>query len=268
MIKKYLDLDNRHFFRIADDLTEENSDLKLRCDYDDIVSGKCPMKEPSGDHHDDLCPSNYVPALVHGTTIIVINNGLIANAGLTSEKLKNMISSGAITCVPVEMSSAKPTTTPPPVTTSSSSSSSDEINKMILLLLLNLLNQNKNNINSNVDKVANPCPTCSCKNCGPSPSSPLSGTDNAFSQLANAIIGMEQLKFDLIKNKINTDAQLLGSKLNIDMNLIKTKMGFQQALANALLGSLNSLGSGQGSSHKKDSPQKDSPEEKSLDNNK
>lgn len=256
VIKKYVNYDNTKFVEMTNDLAKEKSELSSKCNQNDIVSGRCPKMLSS----DNLCQSDYVPALVHGNRVIIINNELIASAGLTSEKLRNMINSGAITCVPIEMSSPKPTqrtTTESPVLPTISSSSED-MNRMILLLLLNLLNQNTN---KNGDTIPNACPTCSCKNCG-SGSSSNSGTDNAFSQLANAIIGMEQLKFDLIKNKINADAHLLGSKLNVDLHLIKSKMGLQQALVNALLGSLNSLGSSQSSK----TSQKDSTEQTNLNN--
>jgi len=261
LLKNYLNYNNKQFLTLTNDSPEENLDLSLKCDYNDIVSGRCPSKSSSR----DLCSHNSVPALIHGNSVIILSNELITNAGLTPDKLKNMIDSGAITCVPNEMISEKPTqktTTPSPVTPVTSSSSND-MNKIILLILLNLMNQSNNNNNNNKG-TQNPCPTCSCRHCGTSSSSSSnSGTDNAFSQLANAIIGMEQLKFDLIKNKINADAQILGSKLNIDMSLIKSKMGLQQALVNSLLGSLNSINSNQGSSHSKTS-EKDSRQRKNL----
>jgi hypothetical protein len=258
LLKNYLSSNDKQFFSLTNDSHEENFDLSLKCDYNDIVSGRCPSKSSTR----NLCSHNSVPALIHGNSVIILSNELITNAGLTQDKLKNMIDNGAITCVPNGMISEKPTqkTTTPSSVTSVTSSSSDDMNKIILLILLNLMNQNNNNNKG----TQNPCPTCSCKHCGTSSSSSSnSGTDNAFSQLANAIIGMEQLKFDLIKNKINADAQILGNKLNIDMSLIKSKMGLQQALVNSLLGSLNSINSNQGSSHSKTS-EKDSREQKNF----
>jgi hypothetical protein len=258
LLKNYLSSNDKQFLSLTNDSPEENFNLSFKCDYNDIVSGRCPSKSSTR----DLCSHNSVPALIHGNSVIVLSNELITNAGLTQDKLKNMIDNGAITCVPNGMISEKPTqkTTTPSSVTSVTSSSSDDMNKIILLILLNLMNQNNNNNKG----TQNPCPTCSCKHCGTSSSSSSnSGTDNAFSQLANAIIGMEQLKFDLIKNKINADAQILGNKLNIDMSLIKSKMGLQQALVNSLLGSLNSINSNQGSSHSKTS-EKDSREQKNF----
>jgi hypothetical protein len=256
LVKNYLSSNDKKFLALNNDSPEENLDLSLKCDYNNIVSGRCSSKSSSR----DLCPHNSVPALIHGNSVIIVSNELITNADLTPDKLKNMMDSGAITCVPNEMISEKPTqkTTTPSSVTSVTSSSSDNMNKIILLILLNLMNQSNNNNKG----TQNPCPACSCKHCGTSSSS-SSNSDNAFSQLANAIIGMEQLKFDLIKNKINADAQILGSKLNIDMSLIKSKIGLQQALVNSLLGSLNSINSNQGSSISKTSV-KDSRVQKNL----
>ena len=360
MFRKYVESQNKLFYSSDQELSDDS--LMARCQLADIINGDCFTRLI----FDSVCDDNHMPALIQGSTMIPMNKDIIKGAGLSVEKLKNMIKSGALTCIhnsngnsganhnsqtghngqngqnghkeqpgyqpnqiinnqpnygaPSQHHFVPPPPPPPPSqshnpqqsvfplpdykpnlgqslypisqsgsnsplpTTSNSVDTNgmvQEMNRILLQLILHLVNKNSGeNPGANINLIPNPCPSCTCVNCprpnvgitstnsGINPSTNLgdilgagtgtamgsgtsdtgdsdnggaSGAANPFDQLVNAIIGMEKLKFDLFRQKVNADAHLINHKINFDLNLIKSSANLKQALINAIVQSLNSI---------------------------
>ncbi|CAG2174731.1 unnamed protein product, partial [Oppiella nova] len=116
--------------------------------------------------------------------------------------------------------------------------------KILLQVVLNLLTKNNG---GNGLSIPNPCPSCSCKNCQQLSAETAAGVATGakladpIGQLANAIVGVEQWKLDLLKQKINADARLINSKINFDLNLIKSNLNLKQSIINSIANSVNGV---------------------------
>ena len=249
LINNYIESENKLYFGLNEDSNE--NDLSFKCNLEEVIIGKCKIRPTS----DSLCESGHIPALIRDNNVIPISHELIKTAGITSDILKNMITNGVINCVPnriITQNQVQSTTIAatlpslPPIT-----STTDEMNRILLQIVVNLLNKN----HQNGELLPNACPTCSdCKHCGksgakeapksgPSPSGTSSGIADSIGQLANTLMGIEQLRWDLLKQKIGADARLINSKVNLDLNLIRSQVGLRLALINSIANSLNSLSS-------------------------
>lgn len=332
LLRQYDESQNKLFYSDDEELREDS--LMSRCQLVDIMNGDCFTRLL----FDSVCDTDHTPALIQGSTVIPISKDIIKGAGLSVDKLKNMIKSGALTCIHNKSvspnqssqngpnnegssgSSNQPHSMPFPIQTNppshSNSHSSEpqtesqslpnsvhrpfpidqfvsnlspqnlvqssaqtnnmaqEMNKILLQLIMHLLNRNggDNTGGSATNFIPNPCPSCTCLNC-PRPNVATKGlnplvnpnydlsnilgtatsssngatgtgataTTNPFQQLVNAIIGMEKLKFDIFRQKVNADAQLINHKINFDLNLIKGSANAKQALINAIVQSLNAI---------------------------